>query len=285
MLQAGSYQTLTVSRISDHGIYLADAEGNEVLLPNRYVSLEDRPGDTKEVFVYHDSENRPIATTERPYAVAGEAAFLEVVDKNLHGAFLAWGITAKDLFIPNANQAFRMEPGRRYPVFVYRDNVSGRVVATTKLNGFISNETITVRPRQQVDILVARRIPVGYRVIVENRHWGILYDNQLFRPVQPGDRLRGYVNRITEDGRIDISLQQQGFDEVKDAARRLAALLDQAGGTLALNDKSAPEEVAALTGMSKKVFKRALGHLMSRSEVVVADGRITKKDKNEHTKR
>ena len=161
MLQAGSYHTLTVNRISDYGLYLADEEGNEVLLPNRYVSLADRIGDTKEVFVYHDSEDRLTATTERPYAVAGEAAFLEVVDKNLHGAFLAWGITAKDLFIPNSNQAFRMEPGKRYAVFVYRDNISGRVVATTKLNGFISNESVSVRPRQRVDILVARRIPVG----------------------------------------------------------------------------------------------------------------------------
>ena len=218
MLQAGSYHTLTVNRISDYGLYLADEEGNEVLLPNRYVSLADRIGDTKEVFVYHDTENRLTATTERPYAAAGETAFLEVVDKNLHGAFLAWGITAKDLFVPNSNQSFRMEPGKRYVVFVYRDNLSGRVVATTKLNGFISNESVSVRPRQRVDILVARRIPVGYRVVVENRHWGVLYDNQLFRPIHIGDRLEGYVNRITEEGRVDISLQRQGFDEVKDAA-------------------------------------------------------------------
>ena len=238
MLQAGSYHTLTVNRISDYGLYLADEEGNEVLLPNRYVSLADRIGNTKEVFIYHDTENRLTATTERPYAAAGETAFLEVVDKNLHGAFLAWGITAKDLFVPNSNQSFRMEPGKRYVVFVYRDNLSGRVVATTKLNGFISNESVSVRPRQRVDILVARRIPVGYRVVVENRHWGVLYDNQLFRPIHIGDRLEGYVNRITEEGRIDISLQRQGFDEVKDAARRLALLIDEAGGTLPLHDKS-----------------------------------------------
>ncbi|KHE41588.1 MULTISPECIES: CvfB family protein [Rikenellaceae] len=274
MLQAGSYHTLTVNRISDYGLYLADEEGNEVLLPNRYVSLADRIGDTKEVFVYHDTENRLTATTERPYAAAGETAFLEVVDKNLHGAFLAWGITAKDLFVPNSNQSFRMEPGKRYVVFVYRDNLSGRVVATTKLNGFISNESVSVRPRQRVDILVARRIPVGYRVVIENRHWGVLYDNQLFRPIHIGDRLEGYVNRITEEGRIDISLQRQGFDEVKDAARRLALLIDEAGGTLPLHDKSSPEKVATVTGMSKKVFKRALGHLLSHGAVYTEDGTI-----------
>lgn len=267
MLQAGSYQILSVGRISDHGLYLADDEGNEVLLPNRYVSLEDKIGDTKEVFIYHDSENRLIATTERPLAIAGEAAFLEVVDKNIHGAFLRWGITAKDLFLPNSNQAYHMEIGRKYVVYVYRDNVTGRVVATAKLNGFISNENIGVRPRQEVKLLVARRLPAGYRVIIDNRHWGVLYDNQLFRPVQIGERLTGYVTRITDDKRIDVSLQQQGFDEVKTAADKLLAMLEKNGGNLPLGDKSAPEEITAMTGMSKKVFKRALGYLMSRNKV------------------
>ncbi len=131
MIRAGEYHNLTVARITNHGLYLTDGEENEVLLPNRYVSLEDREGDPVEVFVYHDSENRLIATREHPLAKAGEAAFLEVVDKNIHGAFLNWGITAKDLFIPNSNQGTAMEPGKRYIVFLYRDNISGRVVATT----------------------------------------------------------------------------------------------------------------------------------------------------------
>lgn len=275
MLQAGNYQTLTVSRISDHGLYLDDGEGNEVLLPNRYVSLEDKVGDAKEVFIYHDSENRIIATTEHPLAAAGEAAFLEVVDKNIHGAFLDWGITAKDLFLPNSNQAYHMEIGRKYVVYVYRDNVSGRVVASSKLNGFISNEDIAVRPRQQVDVLVARRLPVGYRVIVNNKHWGVLYDNQLFQNVETGDRVSGYITRITEDNRIDVSLQQQGFDEVKNAADKLLALLEQKGGVLPAGDRSSPEDIAALTGMSKKVFKRALGYLMSRNMVKVSDASVT----------
>ncbi|HIW98196.1 MAG TPA: hypothetical protein H9866_06890 [Candidatus Tidjanibacter gallistercoris] len=277
MLQAGSYHTLTVNRISDHGLYLADGEGDEVLLPNRYVSLGDKVGDTKEVFVYHDSKDRLTATTERPYATVGQAAFLEVVDKNLHGAFLAWGITAKDIFIPNSNQTFRMEPGKRYVVFVYRDNVSGRVVATARLNGFVSNEVIAVRPKQRVRLLVARRIPAGYRVVVDDRNWGVLYDSQLFRTIRIGDTLEGYVSRITEDGRIDVSLQRQGFDRVKDAAEQLAEIIDAQGGALPLNDRSAPEEIAALTGMSKKAFKRALGLLMSRGEAETENGIIKKK--------
>ncbi len=271
MILAGEYHKLKVGRISPHGLYLTDGEENEVLLPNRYVSLDDKEGDEIEVFVYHDSENRLIATREHPLAKAGEAAFLEVVDKNIHGAFLAWGITAKDLFIPNSNQGAGMEPGNKYIVFLYRDNVSGRIVATTKLNGFISNSEITLRPRQQVNILVAQRLGAGYRVIIENRNWGMIYDNQLFSKVRVGDKLTGYVRKITEDNRIDISLQQQGFDQVKVSADGLLKLLKENGGELPLSDDSPPEEVSALTGMSKKVFKRSLGYLMSAGKIVKAD--------------
>lgn len=274
MLQAGSYHTLKVNRISDYGLYLADEEGNEVLLPNRYVSLEDKVGDMKDVFVYHDSENRLIATTEQPLVIAGQTAFLEVVDKNLHGAFLDWGVTAKDLFLPNANQTYRVEPGRKYVVYAYLDEKSGRVVATAKLNGFISNMELSVRPRQEVEIVVAQRLDMGFRVVVNDKHWGVLYDNQLFRTVNIGDKLTGYVQKITEDNRIDVSLQMQGFDEVQVSAERLLAILREHGGELKLHDKSEPEEVAKITGMSKKVFKRSLGYLMSHGNVKVEEDRI-----------
>lgn len=274
MLTAGRYHILKVNRVSDHGLYLADGEGEEVLLPNRYVSLADRVGDEKEVFIYHDSENRLIATTERPFAIAGEAACLEVVDKNIHGAFLDWGITAKDLFIPNSNQVLRMDAGGRYVVFVYCDNVSGRVVATTRMNNFISNVEITVCPREEVVILVSQKLPMGYRVIINSRHWGMVYDNQLFRKIAIGERLKGYIRRITEDNRIDVSLQKEGFNEVMDSADRLLELVWQNGGRLPLSDDSTPEEIAAATQMSKKVFKRSLGYLLSRKQVRVEGGSI-----------
>ncbi len=267
MITAGSYHILKVNRISDHGLYLIDEDGEEVLLPNRYVSLADTVGDEKEVFIYHDSENRLIATTERPFAIAGEAACLEVVDKNIHGAFLDWGITAKDLFIPNSNQVLRMDPGGRYVVFLYRDNISGRVVATTRMNTFISNAEITVRPREEVAVLVSQKLPMGYRVIINSRHWGMIYDNQLFRKVAIGEKLRGYVRKITEDNRIDVSLQKEGFNEIVDSAERLLELVRQSGGRLPLSDDSTPEEITAMTQMSKKVFKRSLGYLLSRKQV------------------
>lgn len=271
MLKAGRTQKLTVSRLSEYGLYLADEEQNEVLLPNRYTSLTDKPGDEKEVFIYHDSEDRLVATTETPLLRAGEAGFLRVVDKTAHGAFLDWGLQGKDLFLPNRNQQGGIFAGQSYIVYLYEDNVTGRCVATCKLKSFVNNDILTVQPRDEVDLLVASESPIGYRVIVNNRHWGMLYRNQIFRTVVVGDRLRGYVRRITEDNRIDVSLQQQGYAQVKGSAEILLQLLHDNGGALPLNDSSDPEEVARLTQMSKKVFKRSLGMLLKRGAVEMLD--------------
>ena len=269
MLRAGRIQKLTVSRISDYGLYLADEEQNEVLLPNRYISLTDKPGDEKEVFLYHDSEDRLVATTETPLLRVGEAGYLRVVDKTAHGALLVWGLDGKDLFLPNRNQQGGIIAGRSYIVYLYEDSITGRCVATCKLKSFINNDSITVAPRQEVDLLVASESPIGYRVIINNRHWGMLYRNQLFRPIAVGDRTKGYVRKLTEDNRIDVSLQQEGFAQVKDSAEVLLQLVRDNGGFLPLNDDSAPEEVNRLTQTSKKVFKRSLGMLLKRGAVSV----------------
>ena len=269
MLRAGRIQKLTVSRISDYGLYLADEEQNEVLLPNRYISLTDKPGDEKEVFLYHDSEDRLVATTETPLLRVGEAGYLRVVDKTAPGAFLDWGLYGKDLFLPNRNQQGGIIAGRSYIVYLYDDSVTGRCVATCKLKSFINNDIITVAPRQEVDLLVASESPIGYRVIINNRHWGMLYRNQLFRPIAVGDRTKGYVRKLTEDNRIDVSLQQEGFAQVKDSAEVLLQLVRDNGGFLPLNDDSAPEEVNRLTQTSKKIFKRSLGMLLKRGAVTV----------------
>ena len=267
MLRAGYTQTLTVSRISDHGLYLADEEQQEVLLPNRYTSLSDKIGDRKEVFVYHDSEDRLVATTETPYLKVGEVGFLRVVDKTPHGAFLDWGLHGKDLFLPNRNQQGGVLVGHACLVYIYEDAITGRCVATEKFKAWINNELITVKPREEVAILVASESPIGFRVVVNNRHWGMIYRNQIFRPVAIGDRLSGYVSRITDDNRIDISLQQSGFAQVKDSAERLLNRLRENGGFLPLNDDSDPEAVKLQTQMSKKLFKRSLGVLLKRGIV------------------
>lgn len=273
-MKAGQIQKLKVSRISDFGVYLADDEQNEVLLPNRYVSLSDKVGDEKEVFIYHDSEDRLVATTETPKIKAGEISFLKVIDKSIHGAFLDWGLSGKDLFLPNRNQQGGVVIGHSYPVYLYVDNITGRCVATMKFKAFVDNDILTVKAKQEVDITVISESPIGYRVIINNRHWGMLYKNQLFRPVSLGDKMKAYVRRITDDNRIDVSLQQEGFAEVRHSAEILSELLHANDGFLPLNDNSSPDEIMRMTNMSKKVFKRSLGMLMKRGEVEAVDNGI-----------
>ena len=177
----------------------------------------------------------------------------------------------KDLFLPNRNQQGGILAGHSYVVYLYEDSVTGRCVATNKLKAFIDNDQITVRPREEVGLLVASESPIGYRVIVNSRHWGMIYRDQIFRPVAVGDRLRGFVRRITEDNRIDVTLQQQGFAQVRDSAQTLLELLRQNGGHLPLNDDSDPEEVRRLTAMSKKTFKRSVGMLLKQGTVEMND--------------
>ena len=274
-MKVGHIQTLKVNRISDYGLYLIDNEEQEVLLPNRYVSLENKVGDEIEVFVYHDSEDRLVATTDRPLITEGKAACLKVVDKNIHGAFLDWGLAGKDLFLPNRNQQGGVLAGKSYIVWLYVDNITGRCVATMKLKPFIDNDIITVKPRQKVDILIASESPIGYRAIIDSRHWGMLYKNQIFKPVKVGDRLEGYIRRITDDNRIDLTLRQEGYDGVANSAEDLLKLIKENGGELPIGDNSSPEKVHALTQMSKKVFKRAVGILLKRGDIAT-DGESIK---------
>ncbi len=273
-MKVGRIQTLKVSRISDYGLYLADDEGQEVLLPNRFVSLANAVGDEIEVFVYHDSEDRLVATTDKPLITEGRVAYLKVIDKNIHGAFLDWGVSGKDLFLPNRNQQGGVLAGRSYVVWLYVDNITGRCVATMKLKGFIDNDVITVEPRQKVDLLIASESPIGYRAIINSRHWGMIYKNQIFSDVRVGDSLEGYVRRITEDNRIDLSLRREGYDGVAASAETLYSLLQSNGGVLPVGDDSSPEEVHAVTQMSKKVFKRAVGMLLKRGDIVAEGHQI-----------
>lgn len=273
-MRVGEIQTLKVNRISDFGLYLVDDQEQEVLLPNRFVSLGNAVGDEIEVFVYHDSEDRLVATTDRPLIVKGEVACLKVVDKNIHGAFLDWGLVGKDLFLPNRNQQGGVIPGRSYLVWLYVDNITGRCVATQKLKNYIDNDIITIKPRQKVSIVVASESPIGYRAIINNRHWGMIYKNQIFKPVQIGDKLEGFVKRITDDNRIDLMLREEGYKGVTDSADVLLQLIKDKGGVLEIGDKSSPELIHAETQMSKNQFKRAAGVLMKRGAVDVEEFEI-----------
>ena len=267
-MKTGQIQTLKVSRISDFGLYLIDEEGAEVLLPNRFTRLDMKEGDEVEVFVYHDSEDRLVASTEQPLIKVGEVAALKVVDKSIHGAFLEWGLSGKHLFLPNRNQQGSVIAGQKTVVYMYVDERTGRCVATNKIKPFIYNEDpLTVKVGDEVDVLVAFETPIGYRVVINNRHWAMIYKNQLFRPIRMGDKTKGWVRKITEDMRIDVSLQQTGLAEVETSVVKLEQMLKEHGGVLGVNDHSEPQDVARLTGMSKKVFKRALGMLLKQGKV------------------
>ena len=266
---------MRVARVSEFVLYLADEEGNEVLLPNRYVSLTQKVDDEVEVFVYHDSEDRIVATTETPKITVGKCAYLKVVDKNIHGAFLDWGITGKDLFLPNRNQQGGVLVGSYKAVYLYVDNITKRCVATSKLKTYVNNDDIvTLSPCQKVEALIVSESEIGYRAIVENRHWGMIYKNQIFREVKLGDRVEAYVSRVTEDNRVDLSLQQKGFAQVKDSAEVLYDAIVAAGGSLRITDNSSPEEIRDALNMSKKLFKRSLGVLMSHNRVECGDNEI-----------
>ncbi|MBR3590554.1 MAG: hypothetical protein IKJ20_03835 [Alistipes sp.] len=267
-MKTGQVQVLTVARISDYGLFLTDGEGAEVLLPNRFTRLDMKVGDEVEVFVYHDSEDRLVASTEKPLIKVGEVAALKVVDKTIHGAFLDWGLSGKQLFLPNRNQQGGVVAGQKTVVYMYIDDRTGRCVATNKIKPFIYNDDpLTVKVGDEVRVFVAFETPIGYRVVINNRHWAMIYKNQLFRPIAIGDSCRGWVRKITDDFRIDVSLQQTGLAEVENSVLRLEKLLTEHGGVLSVNDHSDPKVVAELTGMSKKVFKRALGMLLKQGRV------------------
>ncbi|MFI3315836.1 MAG: S1-like domain-containing RNA-binding protein, partial [Rikenellaceae bacterium] len=225
------------------------------------------------VFVYHDSENRQVAVTERPYAMAGEVAYLEVVANNQVGAFVDWGLQ-KDLLIPKRNQLFNLDIGKRYLVAIYRDMASGRVVATTKINRYIFNDDIDLVRGQKVEVLVGIRSDYGFRVIIENRYWGVIYSDQIYKEINVGDRLTAYVRKITEDNRIDISLREEGLNQVKESSNDLLTLLEQNDGFINLHDKSTPEEIREISKMSKKSFKRAVGMLLKAEKIEFTESGI-----------
>lgn len=274
MLKAGYKQTLHLTRFTDNGAYLMDEALNEVLLPNRYVTKKMAIGSSVEVFIYHDSEDRIVATTDWPIIMCDEIDALEVVDISSFGAFLDWGLP-KDLFLPKSNFSEHLVKGDIVVVGIYTDGVTGRVVATTKLNMFVSNDNILVKEGDNVRVVVAQRNELGFRVVINDKNWGVMYDNQIFQKVEIGDSFWCWVTKITPDNRIDVSLQKPGFDGVVECADIILKKLSENGGTLPVHDKSSPEEIYSTFQLSKKLFKRSVGHLMKEGRIEQRDGSLT----------
>jgi len=273
MIHIGEYNTLTILRSTDPGLFLGDGENNEVLLPNRYVPTEYEIWDKLEVFVYLDNEERLVAVTDKPYIKKGEFALLRCNAITKHGAFLDWGMV-KELFCPFKEQAFKMKKGGWYLVHCYLDEITNRLVASSKTNRFLSNKELTVNQFDEVDIIVSHPSEIGMNVIVNEKHLGLIYNDNIFGDLSIGDRLKGIVKKIRPGNKLDISLGQIGYRNIEPNAEKIMQELQDNSGFLNLTDKSDPEEIKKVLQMSKKSFKKAVGSLYKQKQITIKEDGI-----------
>jgi predicted RNA-binding protein (virulence factor B family) len=266
MVQVGKYNTLKVIKHVDFGVYL-DGEPDEILMPKRFVPEGLQEGDEVKAFVYHDNEGRLIATTQEPFAVVGEIAMLEVADASPQGAFLKWGIM-KDVFCPISHQEARMRPGDKRLVYLFIDERTGRVTATEKIDKYLSNLDLTVKELDEVRLLVYQKTDIGYKVIINSKHLGVLHFNEVFRELEIGEKVKGFIKAIRPQNKIDVSLGTRGYAKVSEEESKILSMLAANSGYLPFNDKSGPEEIYAQFGMSKKTFKMALGALYKQRKII-----------------
>ncbi len=259
-MKLGDYNVLTILRITTVGAYLGDEFDNDVLLPNKYLTQEMSVGEDIKVFLYKDSEDRLVATTEKPFIILNEFAYLKVKEVNPYGAFLDWGLE-KDLLVPFREQTNKLEEGKYYLIYLMLDESTDRLVATAKTNKKYSTDTSEIELDKEVDLLICETFDLGVKVIVNGKHLGIIYLSDLTRRLRRGDNEVGYVFNIREDGKLDVRLEKSGYQKIEPSAERLLALIKNRKGTLFLTDKSDPDDIRDQVGMSKKTFKQAIGNL------------------------
>ncbi|MEK6616473.1 MAG: S1-like domain-containing RNA-binding protein [Bacteroidota bacterium] len=273
MINLGQYNSLAVIRRMEQGFYLGDDSGESVLLPNRYIPEGAAIGDTLSVFIYTDSEDRIIATTLHPKITLNKFACLKVVIVTNHGAFMDWGL-AKDIFAPFSEQAKKMEEGETHIVCLYLDKVTNRLAASSKINKFLKNESIEVKEKDEVELLIAEIPDIGVNVIINDRYKGILYQNEIFQTLNYGERVKGYIKKIREDNKIDVSLQKSGYANVQPNEKKIIGKMKENNGFLKLSDTSSPEEITAVLEMSKKTFKKAIGSLFKQRIIHIEENGI-----------
>lgn len=272
MVKVGIYNKLTVQRQTPVGVFLEDGKDG-LLLPKRFVPPRTKPGDVLDVFVYHDSEDRLIATTQKPKAIVGEIALLRAVSVTGQGAFLDWGLM-KDLFVPRSKQISGMREGADYLVKLYIDEQTGRVAATEKIEFELSNEPLTVKEKEVVQLTVYRRTDIGYVVIINNLHTGVLHHNEIYRNIQAGDKFEGFIKHIRPDNKIDVAAGRPGYERVENESEKIMRLLQENNGYLPYHDKSSPEIIYDFFGMSKKTFKMVTGNLYKQHKITFTEAGI-----------
>jgi Uncharacterized protein conserved in bacteria len=273
MAQIGKINNLEVLKELDFGIYLDGGELGEILMPKRYVPEGTILGDYIEAFIYLDSEDRLIATTEKPFALVEEFALLEVVSVAQIGAFLNWGLP-KDLFVPFREQRRPMEVGSKYLVYVYLDTNTKRIAASSKIENYLDNIPVDYDENEEVDLIVINETNLGYNAIIDNSHTGVLYRNEVFQTLNPGDRLKGYIKKIRPDGKIDLRLDKVGYEKIGGFADEIMEKLKENNGFLPVTDKSSPEEIYKVFGISKKNFKASVGTLYKQRLISIENNGI-----------
>lgn len=273
MLNVGQVNRLKVLEVGTHGAILDGGQWGRLLLAQLQCPEDLAPGNDLDVFIYVDAEGDPVPTTRRPAAELGQVAWLEVVEVNSLGAFINWGLP-KDLFVPFAEQQHPLSKGRHTLVRVYQDN-QGRLAGSTRIDHWIKDEPEGLKPGQKVSLMIADKTELGYKAIINHECWGLLYSNELYRRIRKGQVIDGYVKRIREDGKVDLSLDQPGFskDKIENINQAILASLEENDGFLPLTDKSPPPEIYAAFGISKKVFKQAIGALYKQRRITLeSDG-------------
>jgi predicted RNA-binding protein (virulence factor B family) len=273
MIKLGAYNTLKILRDTEPGLFLGDDEGNDVLLPNKYVPNQFEIGDSLEVFVYLDHEERLVATTLKPHIKPGDFALLRCNYTNEYGAFLDWNLE-KDLFCPFKEQAFKMRKGDWYLVYCYIDEETDRLVASSKTNSFLSNKELSVHQFDEVDLIVSHPSEIGMNVIVNEKHLGLVYKDDIYKEISVGDRLKGIVKKVRPDNKLDISLSQIGYRNIEPNAQIILNNLKDNSGFMPFTDRSDPEEIKETFKMSKKAFKKAIGSLYKQRIIAINDDGI-----------
>lgn len=269
MAQIGKYNSLRVIKEVDFGVYLDGEKNGEILMPIRYVPKDCKVGDYVDVFLYLDSEDRPVATTEKPFAQVGEFAMLRVISVNKIGTFLDWGIM-KDLLVPFREQKVTMVENRSYLVYIYVDDESQRIVASAKLGKFLDKTAPEYTVGEEVELIIESETDLGYKAIINNQHWGILYENEVFEQLAKGLKIKGFIKKIRTDNKIDLSLHPLGYEKVDPLTQMILDELNKAGGFIAVSDKSDAEEVYRVFGISKKSFKQAIGALYKKRIISIS---------------
>ncbi len=272
MINIGQFNRLMVVKEVPFGIYLDGDDWGEILLPNKYVPKGTKVNDMLDVFIYFDSEDKIIATTQRPRANLGSCAHLKVIDVNRVGAFLDWGLD-KDLLVPKPEQLRPMEKDKSYIVYVKQDN-QGRIIASSKLDCFLDKSPARFKQGDEVSLMIAETTALGYKVIINDSHWGLVHSADIFQTLRYGSRTRGYIKTVRDDGKIDVTLRKMGQDSIHDLASHIMTELHKAGGFLPLHDKSPSQDIQRAFNDSKKSFKSAIGQLYKRGEITIEENGI-----------